>query len=171
MSDVEWLPNETYQEYKRKKYGHLPKSMSQKNSEGRQIGKCPNTGTKKHLCNCRTCLNRRNRQKGRRKQNLARKALNIPSNRFHGADAHEENWRGHLRVEVKAGKQVGPIATRFYKAKQQSDANNDIIGAKSKPFAMVAMPDESVNGLFICELDKIFEVATAILQNFSEDTK
>lgn len=172
MSDVEWLPDETFADYKRKKYAQTGKSLSQKNSERKSIGVCPNTNEKKHLCKCRTCINRRNRQKGRRKQNLARKALNIPSNRFHGADAHEENWQGALRIEVKSGKQVGPIATRFYKAKAQSDANIDgVVGINRKPFGMVAMPDDSVNGLFICELDQIFEIAKAILENFSDDTK
>ena len=40
---------------------------------------------------------------------------------------HEESWLGHVRVEVKAGKQVQSLWTKFKAAKQQSDENNSAI--------------------------------------------
>jgi hypothetical protein len=91
-------------------------------------------------CACRSCIGRRNRRKGLRKQRIARKVLGVPDARFHGQLANEENWRANWRVEVKSGAQVGPIATRFLAAERQADANKAI--GDPRPFMMVAMPDD-----------------------------
>ena len=88
-----WREDETYSDYKRRKYANKGKSISQPNSVMRSVGDCDNTKLKKNICKCKTCVARRNRNKGRRKQNRARKLLKIPNNRFAGADAHEENWQ------------------------------------------------------------------------------
>tara|TARA_Y100000401_G_C8288787_1_gene207505 strand:+ start:153 stop:671 length:519 start_codon:yes stop_codon:yes gene_type:complete len=162
---VEWEANETYAEYKQKKYAGM-QGMGQPNSKKRMAGNCPNSNIVKTKCKCRTCINRRNRSKGRRKQNLVKKKLKIQDNRFHGADAHEENWLSGLRFEVKAGKQVEPLNKLFNKAKLQSDTNHKAIGSLSKPFVYVAMPDGTENGIMAFQLDDAENVCYEILKNF-----
>ena len=165
---VEWESNETYAEFKAKKYAGRS-GIGQPNSNKRMAGKGPNTNEVKTKCKCRTCINRRNRAKGRRKQNIARKKLNIPNNRFHGADAHEENWATGLRVEVKAGKQVDGLVKVFYKSKSQSDLSHRAFGGMSKPFIQVSMPDNSTKGIVSFELDDIENVCVEVLKNFDYD--
>lgn len=143
--------------------------IGQPNSKKRMAGKCPNSNEVKTKCKCRTCINRRNRAKGRRKQNIARKKLNIPNNRFHGADAHEENWATGLRVEVKAGRQVDGLVKVFYKSKSQSDVSHRAFGGMSKPFIQVSMPDNSTKGIVSFELDDIENVCVEVLKNFGYD--
>ena len=73
MSDDFWNPEkESFAEHKARRTSHS-KSLSQPNSLKNQSGKCKNSKLDKHKCKCRTCINRRSRNKGRRKQNLARK--------------------------------------------------------------------------------------------------
>jgi len=166
MSDDFWnAEKESFAEYKARKTSHS-KSLSQPNSLRNQHGKCKYSKLEKHKCKCRTCINRRSRNKGRRKQNLVRKKLKIPNNKFYGADAHEENWSAGFRVEVKAGKQVQPVATLFYKCKAQSDTAHNAIGGKSKPFIQVSMPDNSTNGIVSFELDDIENICVEVLKNF-----
>lgn len=103
---------------------------------------------------------RLNKQKGHRKQSLARKALEelfASEALFHGRKANEEAWT-HLpvRVEVKAGKQVGPIETRFLAAEKQ--ATTAKATGDSRPFVYVAMPDGMTDGLFICRLSALKEL-------------
>ena len=54
------------------------------------------------------------------KQELARKLLKVPDNKGGRIPADEEDWNSHVLFEVKSGKQVDPIATRFYNAESQS---------------------------------------------------
>ena len=163
---MEWdAENETFAEYKvRRSAGQS--GMGQSNSQKNMAGKCTVTGKIKTKCDCRTCINRRNRAKGRRKQNLARKLLKIPNNRFHGADAHEENWSTGLSVEVKAGKQLEGLSKVFYKSKQQSDLSHQSFGGSSKPFVQMSMPDNSSKGIISFETDNIENVCVEILKNF-----
>lgn len=164
-SQSEWeADKETFQEYKIRKHAGQS-GIGQSNSQKRQSGRCKNTNEYKKDCKCRTCINRRSRAKGRRKQNIARKKLGIKDNRFHGADAHEENWATGLRVEVKAGKQCNPLATFFYKCKTQSDVSHHAFGGMSKPFIQVSMPDNSTKGIVSFELDDIENVSVEILKN------
>tara|TARA_R100000808_G_C2136099_1_gene144433 strand:+ start:1227 stop:1757 length:531 start_codon:yes stop_codon:yes gene_type:complete len=157
--------NETFAEWKQRKHAGWS-GMGQPNSNKNMAGKCKNSNEIKTKCKCRTCINRRNRSKGRRKQNIARKKLGIKDNRFHGADAHEENWATGLRVEVKAGKQVNPISTFFYKCKTQSDISHRAFGGMGKPFIQVSMPDNSTKGIVSFELDDIENVCVEVLKNF-----
>jgi hypothetical protein len=109
-------------------------------------------------CDCPRCRGKRNRAKGDAKARKARKALNIP-----GANSrHEEAWSGSVRVEVKAGAQVGPIATRFNQARLQSEAARPI--GDHRPFVMVAMPDDSNDGIVLCRLSDIHRVAYELAQ-------
>ena len=107
-----------------------------------------------------------NKNKGRRKQNLARKKLRIPDTKFRSQMGNEESWQGQVRVEVKAGKQVQPIWNKYLKAKEQSDSNKNI--GDTRPFMFVAMPDGTTNGLVIVELDKLDEIVFALLDTWEE---
>ena len=75
---------------------------------------------------------------------------------------HEEHWGGYLRVEVKAGKQIEPIATRFILAEQQSDQHKSL--GDVRPFAMIAMPDGMSDGLVIMRLSSF-----AAMQGFDQE--
>lgn len=57
-----------------------------------------------------------------------------------------------FRVEVKAGKQVGPIYTRFVDARSQSNAAKRL--GDIRPFAMVAMPDGTSEGIVLMSLEE-----------------
>ena len=96
---------------------------------------------------CPSCRGRRNRTQGLRKQRAARKALGVPPSRFHGEQGNEENWRWKFRTEVKSGKQVGPMVTRYLLA--ESQANSNKAEGDARPFAFVAMPAGMSDG-FIC---------------------
>tara|TARA_Y100000361_G_scaffold151503_1_gene169049 strand:+ start:261 stop:809 length:549 start_codon:yes stop_codon:yes gene_type:complete len=163
-----WDPeNESWDEFKARRFEGRA-GTGQPNSQKNARGVCPETGEQKRKCRCRTCINRKNRAKGRRKQNMVRKKLGIPDRKFHGADAHEENWRSAVRIEVKAGKQVGPIATRFDKAEAQSWENvkNQVGGGRGKPFMMVAMPDDTSDGIVLFRLSQLREVVEGIIENW-----
>jgi hypothetical protein len=75
---------------------------------------------------------------------------------------HEENWGGVFRTEIKAGAQIGPIATRFQAAKTQSDAAKAL--GDVRPFIMVAMPDGSTDGIVLMSLSEFSELATLLTQ-------
>lgn len=95
---------------------------------------------------------KRNRAKGDSKARRARRQLGIP-----GANTrHEELWGGDLRVEVKAGAQVQPIATRYLAAEQQSQQHRAI--GDPRPFALVAMPDGMSDGFIVMRLSKFKEL-------------
>jgi hypothetical protein len=99
-------------------------------------------------CNDPAARGKRNRSKGDSKARRARKALGIA-----GANSrHEEHWAGYLRLEVKAGAQVSPIATRFYAAENQSKQSKAV--GDTRPFVMVAMPDETTDGIVLIRLSE-----------------
>lgn len=106
---------------------------------------------------CPSCRGRRNRRKGSRKQNEARKALGIPNARFASQMGHEERWLGNVRAEVKAGMQVKALATRFLACEAQSEAARPI--GDTRPFVAVFMPDGwGSDGLFVCRLSRLTDV-------------
>lgn len=110
---------------------------------------------------CRTCIGRRSRALGKRKQREARKALGIPGLSL-GAD-EEELWRGAVRVEVKAGFQdTMPIDTRYRKTRAQSDASRAI--GDNRPFASIAMPPGTSDGYAIVKLSDVVAFAYAIIE-------
>jgi hypothetical protein len=65
-----------------------------------------------------------------------------------------------FRVEVKAGGQVGPIATRFDAARSQSEASKAL--GDVRPFAMIAMPDGSSDGIVLMSLTEFAELLALI---------
>jgi hypothetical protein len=107
-------------------------------------------------CNDPVARGKRNRAKGDSKARRARKTLGIA-----GANTrHEEHWGGAFRVEVKAGKQVEPIWTRYLLAEGQSEqarALGDI-----RPFLMIAMPDGSSDGLIVGRMSQLGELLRMI---------
>lgn len=128
------------------------------NTEG-----CPKFGTlgragrdgKRRIRGCGdpAARGKRNRAKGDSKARKARKRLGIG-----GANTrHEELWGGALRVEIKAGAQIEPIATRFRAAEAQSNAAKSL--GDIRPFVFVAMPDEwGSEGLVIMRLSEFADL-------------
>ena len=153
MKKIEWREDETFSEYKMRKHEGM-QGMGQKTVKKRE-GWSDNQ--KRGLTN---------KNKGRRKQNLARKKLKIPYTKFRSQMGNEESWQGEVRVEVKAGKQVQTLWTKYQKAKEQSDANTRI--GDTRPFMFVAMPDGTSNGLVVVELDKLDEVVFALLETWEQ---
>ena len=153
MKKIEWREDETFTEYKMRKHEGM-QGMGQKTVKKR---KGWSDNQKRGLTD---------KNKGRRKQNLARKKLRIPDTKFRSQMGNEESWQGEVRVEVKAGKQVQTLWTKYLKAKEQSDTNTRI--GDTRPFMFVAMPDGTSNGLVVVELDKLDEVVFALLETWEE---
>jgi hypothetical protein len=99
---------------------------------------------------------KRNRAKGDSKARRARKMLGIA-----GANTrHEELWGGALRVEMKAGAQIEPIATRFRAAYAQSQASRSV--GDIRPFVLIAMPDGESDGLAVMRLSVLSDLLAII---------
>ena len=129
---------------------------------------CPKFGTlgkegrdgKRRIKGCGDPVARgkRNRAKGDSKARSARRRLHLS-----GANTrHEEHWRGALRVEIKSGAQIKPIFTRFEDARLQSKAGK--ASGDIRPFAMVAMPDGSSDGIVLMSLEEFSNLFEALLQ-------
>ena len=122
--------------------------------------------TKKRLDKLRKELvrqqNSNNRVEGRASQDRAKKSLGIPDSKL-GKDSDEEFWNsGNLRLEVKSGKQVSNTFSLFEKAETQSW---DYEVSKSNPkelFSLMAMPNGTRDGLFICRLSQIEEIVNEL---------
>jgi hypothetical protein len=110
-------------------------------------------------CNDPVARGKRSRTKGDSKARRARKKLGLSATGNAGT-RHEEHWGGYFRVEVKAGAQVGPIATRFNQARLQSEASKSL--GDIRPFAMIAMPDGSSDGIVLMTLDEFAELVSLI---------
>ena len=106
--------------------------------------------------------NSNNRVEGRASQDRAKKLLGIPDSKL-GKDSDEEFWNsGNLRLEVKSGKQVSNTISLFEKAETQSW---DYEVAKDNPkelFSLMAMPNGTRDGLFICRLSEIKEIVSEL---------
>ena len=150
-NEIEWREDETFSEYKARKHSGM-QGMGQKTVKNKD-----NWTDKRKMG-----LN--NKNKGRRKQNIARKKLGIPDTKFRSQMGHEENWRGEIRVEVKAGKQVQSLWNKYTKAKLQSDDNTRI--GDTRPFVFIAMPDGTTNGLVVFEIDKLDEVIQGLIETW-----
>ena len=111
--------------------------------------------------------NQFNRNNGRSKQEMARKLLKVPNNVSGKIPADEEDWNSNVLFEVKSGKQVDPIATRFYNAESQSQEFVDTLGTK-KPFSMIAMPHGTGDGIFMCRLSSLEKVVEGLLENWKK---
>ena len=122
--------------------------------------------TKKRLDKLRKELVRQqncnNSVEGRASQDRAKKLLGIPDSKL-GKDSDEEFWNsGNLRLEVKSGKQVSNTFSLFEKAETQSW---DYEVTKDNPkelFSLMAMPNGTRDGLFICRLSQIEEIVNEL---------
>lgn len=128
--------------------------------------RCPRTGRGKRVCDCASCVGRRSQKKGKLAQRETRKALRLKPQRWSSSLANEETWTAaHVRVEVKAGAQVKPIATRYVAARNQSD------GAKAvgdpRPFMFLAVPDGS-QALVVIRVDDLESVVAALLEEWAD---
>lgn len=110
-------------------------------------------------CGDPSARGRRNRTKGDSKARRARKKLGLGGY----LTRHEENWGGYFRTEIKAGAQVGPIATRFFLAKAQSDTAKAL--GDIRPFIMVAMPDNTTKGIVLMDLEEFAEIASILTED------
>ena len=139
------------------------------NKEKCNLDGCPKFGTlgrpgrdgKRRIkgCNDPVARGKRNRTKGDSKARRARKKLGLSATGNAGT-RHEEHWGGLFRVEVKAGAQVGPIATRFVAAHTQSNASKSL--GDVRPFAMIAMPDGMSDGIVLMTLEEFAELVALI---------
>jgi|TARA_B100000902_G_scaffold323158_1_gene316814 hypothetical protein len=113
-------------------------------------------------------MNTFNRSNGRSKQMRAKELLGVPERKYGGKSSDEEHWNSEVRFEVKSGNQVEPIATRFYKAEKQSSeyAGRQKDGMINKPFAMVAMPHGTGDGIVLCRLSDLKKVVYGVLENW-----
>ena len=143
------------------------KGECQGNREKCSLPDCPKFGTLGRVgrdgnrrvkgCNDPVARGKRNRAKGDSKARKARRKLGLS-----GANTrHEEHWRGALRVEIKAGAQIQPIATRFNLARLQSNEGKAV--GDIRPFAMVAMPDGESDGIILMSLSDFAVIFEAIL--------
>lgn len=123
---------------------------------------CPLFGTlrkasrdnKQRVKNCGDAVatGKSNRRKGDSKARRARKQLGLG-----GANTrHEELWGGDLRVEVKSGAQVATIWTKYLLAEGQSKQQRSI--GDIRPFAFIAMPDGTNEGLVIMRLSNFAQL-------------
>ena len=150
--------DETYSDWKRRK--------AEEEGKGLGIGQ----KNKKDTSNWSEAQKRgrRSRNKGMRKQNEARKQLRIPNAKFRSNMGNEENWRGNLRFEVKAGKQIQTMWTKFLKMEEQSDNNLPDYGANKKPFVGVLKPDGTSDGLIMFRISDLENVVTGFVMNWEE---
>lgn len=103
-------------------------------------------------CVCARCRGQRNRSKGDAKARKARKALGIE-----GVNSrHEELWGGAIRLEVKAGAQIKPVFTAYLRCEIQSEQHRPI--GDPRPFALVAMPDGTSDGLIVMRLSQFVKL-------------
>ncbi len=155
--DFDIRDDETYSDYKRRKSAEKGlQGMGQK--------------TVKNTENWTEAQKRgkRSRNKGMRKQNEARKQLRIPNAKFRSNMGNEENWRGNIRFEVKAGKQIQSVWNKFTKMEEQSNANLPDYGTQSKPFVGVLKPDGTSDGLVMFRISDIENVVTGFVMNWEE---
>lgn len=111
-------------------------------------------------CDDPTARGARNKRKGGSKQAAAVRALGIPRSNL--SPGHEEFLGGAVRVEVKAGRQVGPIETRYSDYEAQSEAARPV--GDHRPFCAIAMPDGWSDGIVLVRLSNVHEFAAAIVE-------
>jgi hypothetical protein len=132
-----------------------------KSEQTRRVWTCPKGDAEcRRTKPCRSCLGRRNRRNGQRKQRAAAKALHVPSARFASQNAHEEGYLGTLRTENKSGAQVKGVWNAYLRCETQNELARPI--GDVRPFAATFMPDGVSDGLLVCRLSKLREVAAAL---------
>jgi len=131
--------------------------------------------TKKRLAELKQELIRQKNSKirvsGRASQDRAKEMLGVPSSEL-GKDSDEEFWNTkNLRLEVKSGKQTNSTMSLFEKAESQSWEFELTRDNPKELFSLLAMPEGTKDGLFICRLSHIKEVVLELEQMWKEETK
>ena len=108
------------------------------------------------------------RVSGRQAQDRAKQLLGVPDNKL-GKDSDEEFWNTqNIRLEVKSGKQANPTMTLFEKAESQSWEYELTKDNPKELFGLIAMPEGTKDGLFICRLSLIKEVVLELEKMWKE---
>lgn len=110
------------------------------------------------LCRCKSCLGTNSRRKGQTQQRKVQVALEIPGTSL-GAN-HEENWRGLVRVEVKAGGQVAPAWNQYLRMEDQAELARAI--GDTRPFIAVVAPDGVGDFVVMFRMSRMAEVVAAL---------
>lgn len=87
-------------------------------------------------CICVPCRNGRNSSQGKARHR--RFAKNAGIRQGFGGSSDEERWRDPFRWEIKSGKQVDPVVTRYELARAQSELTRPV--GDPRPFAMGVEP-------------------------------
>ena len=115
--------------------------------------------------------NSKNRVEGRASQDRAKKLLGVPDSEL-GKDSDEEFWNtDNLRLEVKSGKQVSNTVSLFEKAETQSWDYELTRDNPKELFGLMAMPDGTRDGLFICRPSEIKEVVEQLNKMWTKENK
>ena len=102
-------------------------------------------------------------------QDRAKNLLGVPDSKL-GKDSDEEHWNtGNIRLEVKSGKQVNSTMSLFEKAETQSWEYELTKDNPKELFSLLAMPEGTKDGLFICRLSLIKEVVLELQQMWKEE--
>lgn len=125
--------------------------------------RCATTSQLKADCTCGSCRGSKNRTSGLKAQRKARKALRLNPERYRSKEGNEESWRAALRIEVKSGAQANPVATRYVKARNQSDAARAIGDTRS--FAALFIPDGSAP-LLVVRVDELYDIVAALVEEW-----
>ncbi len=112
-------------------------------------------------CVCMSCRGKRSKAKGSRKQAKAVTALGIPRSSLH--PGHEEFLPGALRVEIKAGAQVGPAWTKFLLCEAQANAAR--AHGDNRPFVAVACADGTKDMLLMHRMSELDAFVEALIEN------
>ena len=108
------------------------------------------------------------RVSGRKAQDRAKNLLGVPDSKL-GKDSDEEFWNTqNIRLEVKSGKQANPTMTLFEKAESQSWEYELTKDNPKELFGLIAMPEGTKDGLFICRLSLIKEVVLELEKMWKE---
>lgn len=89
-------------------------------------------------CPCRPCLNGRNSSVGKQRHRQFARKTGIVTAKF--STSEEEAWRDWARWEIKTGKQVDPVVTKFELARAQSEESRAI--GDVRPFFMGVVPSQ-----------------------------
>lgn len=109
------------------------------------------------------------RVSGRIAQDRAKNLLGVPDSEL-GKDSDEEHWNTkNLRLEVKSGKQVNSTMSLFEKAETQSWEYELTKNNPKELFSLLAMPEGTKDGLFICRLSLIKKVVLELSQMWKEE--
>lgn len=109
------------------------------------------------------------RVSGRKAQDRAKNLLGVPDSKL-GKDSDEEHWNTeNIRIEVKSGKQVNSTMSLFEKAETQSWEYELTKDNPKELFSLLAMPEGTKDGLFICRLSLIKEVVLELQQMWKEE--